>query len=312
MRHPLRLSLALSVLLTFLTTLSSSLSPSTPENGQNTPRLTPRTSKPFPLRIMPLGASLTVGYQSSDGNGYRKPLRDQLRYAGWEVDMVGSSKNGTMKDNDNEGHFAYTIDQVAAAASRSVDMQPNLILINAGTNDALQSLSITTAASRMSALLSSLFAAIPNTTIILSTLLPNGPASDAVDRISRELRGLVARRRSQGDKLVLAEMSYFITAERLVDGIHPDDEGYREMAAVWWAAVREAEREEFLSRPSEEGLEGTGEGEDDGVVEDPRLPVYVAPRQMGGRGSNGGVCSGVGKGRGVVIGMLGFVVLIWL
>jgi hypothetical protein len=48
---------------------------------------------------MPLGASITVGYQSSDGNGYRKPLREQLRYAGWEVDMVGSLTNGTMKDN---------------------------------------------------------------------------------------------------------------------------------------------------------------------------------------------------------------------
>ena len=51
------------------------------------------------LRILPLGASITNGYKSSSGNGYRKPLRDQLRFMGYEVDMIGSLKTGTMKDN---------------------------------------------------------------------------------------------------------------------------------------------------------------------------------------------------------------------
>lgn len=58
-----------------------------------------RDTKPFPLRILPLGASITMGYKSKDGNGYRKWLRQQLRYAGWEVDMIGTMKNGTMHDN---------------------------------------------------------------------------------------------------------------------------------------------------------------------------------------------------------------------
>jgi hypothetical protein len=31
-----------------------------------------------PLRTLPLGASITWGYLSSIGNGYRKPLRDEL------------------------------------------------------------------------------------------------------------------------------------------------------------------------------------------------------------------------------------------
>ena len=52
-----------------------------------------------PLRILPLGASLTWGLLSESGNGYRKPLRDALRFDGWEVDMVGSRNNGTMEDN---------------------------------------------------------------------------------------------------------------------------------------------------------------------------------------------------------------------
>lgn len=52
----------------------------------------------FYLRILPLGASITWGTKSTDGNGYRKALRDQLRFDGWNVNMVGSRSNGTMND----------------------------------------------------------------------------------------------------------------------------------------------------------------------------------------------------------------------
>jgi hypothetical protein len=64
-----------------------------------TQQLEARDGKPFPLRIMPLGASITTGLTSADLNGYRKVLRQQLRHAGWEVNMVGSLKSGNMKDN---------------------------------------------------------------------------------------------------------------------------------------------------------------------------------------------------------------------
>lgn len=51
---------------------------------------------------MPLGASITKG--SSDapelkGRGYRKFLRDRLRFRGWKVNYVGSQRNGEFNDN---------------------------------------------------------------------------------------------------------------------------------------------------------------------------------------------------------------------
>ncbi|KAI3587324.1 hypothetical protein IWW34DRAFT_875225 [Fusarium oxysporum f. sp. albedinis] len=52
------------------------------------------------LRIMTLGASIVSGVGSSTGNGFRKPLRDQLRYKGWLVDMVGSKQNRNITDRD--------------------------------------------------------------------------------------------------------------------------------------------------------------------------------------------------------------------
>ncbi|RDW67257.1 SGNH/GDSL hydrolase family protein [Aspergillus mulundensis] len=324
------LTLSLS-LLTFLTSTPAHAAESAiTVTQQHELAVAPRATKPFLLRVMPLGASITVGYRSSDGNGYRKPLREQLRYAGWEVDMVGGLANGTMKDNvaphsfplpdktnsalvrqtQNEGHFGDTIDHIAEAAVNSTRMQPNVILINAGTNDCIQNVNIRDADTRLDALITHLFSSIPNTTIILSTLLPNDFASAAVHRVSQEYRNLVARRRNAGDRLVLAEMAYFITADQLVDGTHPSDRGYREMASVWWAAIRTAEEEGKLSEPNGVagavlkdlvGRNGTaaseGRGLDDGPVEDPGLPVYRAPAQLGGDG--GGDSGAMRAGDGV-------------
>ncbi|KAF7627478.1 hypothetical protein AFLA_002859 [Aspergillus flavus NRRL3357] len=105
-----------------------------------TSQLTPRDEKPFTLRIMPLGASITYGYQSTNGNGYRRWLRQQLRHAGWWVNMVGSNPNdtSTMNDNEVEATSGFRVDQVTQQAERPIPQQPNLILINAGTNDANQ------------------------------------------------------------------------------------------------------------------------------------------------------------------------------
>jgi hypothetical protein len=51
---------------------------------------TRRDAKNFYLRVMPLGASITQGYLSTDGNGYRQWIRKQLRWKGWEVNSEES------------------------------------------------------------------------------------------------------------------------------------------------------------------------------------------------------------------------------
>lgn len=57
----------------------------------------------FFLRIMPLGASITAGVpqppDDDSKNGYRKLLRDKLRFDGWKVNMVGNFNSGSMRDN---------------------------------------------------------------------------------------------------------------------------------------------------------------------------------------------------------------------
>lgn len=63
-----------------------------------TPGLGRRAAQDFYLRLMPLGASIVEGARSTDGNGFRRWIREQLRWKGWKVNMVGSRQTGEMKD----------------------------------------------------------------------------------------------------------------------------------------------------------------------------------------------------------------------
>ncbi len=55
-----------------------------------------------PLRIMPLGASVTFGVGSTTGNSYRKRLRGLLVAANQTVNYVGDRQNGDFADRDVE------------------------------------------------------------------------------------------------------------------------------------------------------------------------------------------------------------------
>ncbi|KAI1344689.1 SGNH hydrolase-type esterase domain-containing protein [Xylariaceae sp. FL0016] len=208
----------------------------------------------IPLRVMPLGASITFGLKSTDGNGYRKVLRDDLTAAGNLVNMVGSHPNGTMLDNDSEGWPSFIIDEVHAKASANVPQyKPNMILINAGTNDCTRNIDIPNAGGRMSNMLDDLYRLSPGTTIVLSTLLVNGDkaAEPRIEQYNSQLRSLVTTRQSQGQRIVLAEMQSSVgpTTAELVDGTHPTDAGYVKMANIWFAAVKDAAAKGFLAPP---------------------------------------------------------------
>lgn len=133
----------------------------------------------------------------------------------------------------------------------------------------------------MDKLIARLFDAIPGTTIILSTLLPNTKSSKRMEQINTQYRNIVAQRRENDERIVLAEMSNFIHKDELVDGTHPTDYGYKKMASVWWAAIQEAEAEDLLQRPTTTPRSHNKalEKEYDDGGGDPHLPEYDAPDQ---------------------------------
>lgn len=104
----------------------------------------------------------------------------------------------------------------------------------------------------MNDLLDELYNGIPGTTILFSTLIPNEHAQKNIDKINQQYRKLEAKRHKAGDRIILAEMDNgnITTADLSSDGIHPTDEGYRKMAAIWWSAFESAYAQDMLQAPA--------------------------------------------------------------
>lgn len=272
--------------------------PGTGTHFEVSQKLPPRqnAAKPFLLRIMPLGASITAGEGTNPPNGYRKPLRDKLRWRGWPVNMVGSRLDGDpvkFHNRQNEGHRGYVVSQMIGASNNSIFRKPNVVLINCGTNDASPSnkQNVPETATRMEAVLNHLYDKIENVTIILSTLMPRrDAAADAnVNIINPGYRSLVQRFDSAGRKIVLAELNngFLDTNTDYFDDIHPNEKGAAKLAAVWDQAILVAESRGFLTEPVDTGIPDDGSG--------------------AGGGSGGNTCDvTLGAGRGPVRTQVGF------
>ena len=192
-----------------------------------------------PIRIMPLGASITWGTASSDGNGYRERLRRSLTAdAGLTVDFVGSQQSGNGADRDNEGHPGYRIDQVAAGADAWIAAaKPDVVLLNAGTNDMIQNFDLANAPARLSALIDQILRDAPAAKLVVSTLVPNADATvnGRANAFNAKIPAIVA---GKGARVRLADFNANLTlADIGPDGIHPTDDGYAKLAAVWFSAL---------------------------------------------------------------------------
>ncbi|KAJ4214596.1 hypothetical protein NW759_010151 [Fusarium solani] len=228
-------------------TCTNVYSPSITQHGQ----FSTLTATKKPLRLMPVGGSVTYGVGSSDGNGYRQFLGDMLRADGYQVQFVGSRRSGSMTNGDNEGWRGYRIDQIDSKVRKCVStLAPQVFTVNAGSNDCVQDFRMEALGLRMENMLEFLWQANPASVIILSTLLVNrdkdinSRVMDANDQF-RKLTELKAR---EGKKIVLADMnnSRGPQLDDLVDGTHPDDYGYKKMAAIWFNAIRRAREKGFL------------------------------------------------------------------
>ncbi|KAK7991495.1 hypothetical protein PG988_000289 [Apiospora saccharicola] len=256
-----------------------------------------RQGRSPPLRILPLGASIVFGYGSSDDNGFRKPLRDQLRYRGWDVNMVGSKRNGRMTDNNVEATPGDVISQVHEKSRNSYGYKPNVVLINAGTNDANANngggLDLDRAGARMESLINDLWAApdMGNTLIVLSTVLPTtAPGRDARVVINNQYKALITRLRNNGRPIILADMDYVTTGD-LVDGVHPNNFGHVKMANVWWIAIERASTQGLIPPPASLQC-STGEGFVSGI--------YAGGLTQRGSGVGDGIYQHESQEKGIV------------
>jgi hypothetical protein len=132
------------------------------------------------------------------------------------------------------------------------DLKPNVVLINAGTNDAIQGYQVESSGDRMGGMINYIFDTVPNVCVLLSTLIPNKLHGVNVVLINSQDRVLAQKQTSSGKDLVLVDFDFgdWITTADLADTTHPNDSGYRKMAARWHQAINQAESNGWLSSPS--------------------------------------------------------------
>ncbi|MGW3174503.1 ricin-type beta-trefoil lectin domain protein [Streptomyces sp. NPDC001153] len=206
---------------------------------------------PAPLRLMPLGDSITWGVGSPSGNGYRGFLWNELSAEGHALDFVGSGRNGTMSDPDNEGHSGWLIDQITGIAdSVLAGYRPNVITLEIGTNDLNGNYQIPTAADRLRALIDRITEDAPDATVLLGTVIISTSGTEEANRpaFNAKLPAIVQAEQAAGKHVRLVDMSALTTAD-LSDPFHPNDNGYRKMADAFNAGVQAADAAGWIKPP---------------------------------------------------------------
>lgn len=203
---------------------------------------------------MALGASVSFGTGSTTGNSYRKDLQDLLVSKGMTVTYVGTRANGNFPDNAVEATGGFKIDQIAAAANKAVPMfKPNLILVDAGTNNCNKGGEVPDAGANVTALINNIYQQSPESTVILTSILANKvPEQDACRvKINEQYAALATQFQQSGARFALVDMrsSDAPGLDDLADLRHPNDAGYVKMANVWMKGIQDVVSKGFVTQP---------------------------------------------------------------
>ncbi len=200
-----------------------------------------------PLKIMPLGDSITRGAQPDDLGGYRDDLWSSLYGSGYSIDFVGNGapvggdKSG---DPDHAGFSGKTIDEIASLTLGSNGLlktyQPDVIFLMAGTNDNLQ-YKTESAPTRLSNFLSQISQQSPNTHVFFASIPPAVPLNVDPGRNTRaaaystkvsELAGKYA------NTTFVDIFSKLELSDLVEDGVHTNKAGNQKIAAAFDQAFR--------------------------------------------------------------------------
>jgi lysophospholipase L1-like esterase len=181
--------------------------------------------------------SITLGTGSSDGNGYREFVYSNLTSYSNTVNMIGSIQAGSMAENDNEGISSGTINQISSAASSSLSESPDIVLLMAGTYD--MSSNADNAPADIGSLIQQIFAAAPDTAVLVATLPPSTDAGleANIEAFNALVPGTCSDFISHGSLCWIVDMWSALTTDDLSTDILPNEAGYQKMAAAWLSAI---------------------------------------------------------------------------
>lgn len=217
---------------------------------------TPQFTCAAPVRIMPLGDSITAGKSSGVDDvtrqiSYRKDLWESLLAGSRSVDFVGSLINGEYYagfDPQHEGHSGWTDARIAFhiydnGGENWLNLNPpDVILLHIGTN------ALNPDPTDVQNILNEIdqYEAATNRTVIviLARIIDMVPNNPTVHQFNDNVQAMAQVRIENGDKVILVDMEdgagliYSLQpAGDMWDSLHPFASGYTKMAGVWLDAL---------------------------------------------------------------------------
>jgi hypothetical protein len=204
-----------------------------------------------PIRIMPLGDSITEGdggISMDDDSlivGYRQKLYLDLLDAGYsDLNFVGSLSSGYSLppafDTDHEGHGgwcaegcpAYRGDIVDHVYDWLVSNPAEVVLLHIGANDISRNIQDPTAVMRI---LDEIDRFNPDITVLLARIISRTDGKAAqVTSFNDAVEALAQARPEYGSTLFLVDMESALNyVDDMYDTLHPNLSGYHKMADVW-------------------------------------------------------------------------------
>ena len=199
-----------------------------------------------PVRIMPLGDSITQGRRSQPG--YRPILWRRLAQAGYRVDFVGSlhaTVEGSVLDGDfdadHEGHWGWRADEVLARIDGwTAAARPDVVLLHIGTNDIGGGEHPDRTAAEVEQIIVRLRARNPQVHVLLATIIPlvYDDISERIREFNARLEDLARALDTPRSRIVLVDHYTDFDARRdTYDGLHPNPSGAARMADEWFEAL---------------------------------------------------------------------------
>lgn len=216
------------------------------------------------VKVMCFGDSITDGFWLP--GGYRNTLCGLLKEQGREekVDFVGPNWGGSGYDPQHAGYSGFSIDDIAQADSISGQRtgisgfagslmdsyQPDVVLLQIGTNDILSLYDLEHLGERLEKLTDCITEKLPEGGMLYLATLPVMDASNtlyiseyyfdiekmdaAVDLCNTQIRALAAKMQAEGKPVQLAEVNKLLTKADLYDGVHPSESGYEKLGTFWY------------------------------------------------------------------------------
>ena len=233
-----------------------------------------------PLRILPLGDSITrgsylalkngtaIGLPNPDGGGWRKGLQDRLRAASIPFDFVGEldylayGRDGAVDPGFDPHHHGLAgfgnarilsggtvptpADVLAARGVAKITVRPIVEVLEREQPDVILLMSGANGfdAAARDRLIRTIGEA-SGAHLFVATIPPQKPPRagwEGVDAYNASLPAVVAAQQAAGKRITLVDMHAALTPDDLLpDGVHPNRAGMEKIAATWFAALARRE-----------------------------------------------------------------------